>query len=119
MLSIRRMDDALRAERPRPGIPLDLTTDDALVRKALHLMQQSIDRPLSIEAIARRLGASRRQLERPFHHSVGMAPMLAYKILRPEHAEYLLKHSARSVTMGRAAWREREWPYCVYSGDSV
>src|SRR3546814_3459078 len=38
-------------------------------------MQQSIDRPLSIEAIARRLGASRRQLERHFHHSVGMAPM--------------------------------------------
>src|SRR3546814_13505341 len=61
-------------------------------------MKQRIDRPLSIEAIARRLGASRRQLERHFHHSVGMAPMLAYKIMRLEYAEYLLKHSGRSVT---------------------
>jgi transcriptional regulator GlxA family with amidase domain len=97
-LHIMIIDDALRAEKPQPGIPLGLTTDDELVKKALLLMQQYIDTPLAIEEIARRLGANRRQLERRFQHSVGMAPQLAYKIMRLEYAEFLLKHSEQSVT---------------------
>ncbi|MDH6231915.1 transcriptional regulator GlxA family with amidase domain [Mesorhizobium soli] len=97
-LHIMIIDDALRAEKPQPGIPLDLTTDDALVRKALLLMQQNIDAPLSAAEIARRLGASRRQLERHFQANVGMAPTLAYKIMRLEYAEFLLRHTGQSVT---------------------
>lgn len=97
-LHIMIIDDALRAEQPQPGIPLDLTTDDELVKKALLLMQQNIDAPLPIEEIAHRLGASRRQLERHFRKSVGIPPLLAYKIMRLEYAEFLLKHSKRSVT---------------------
>lgn len=97
-LHIMIIDDALRAEKPQPGIPLDLTTGDEIVKKALILMQQNIDTPLPIEEIARRLGASRRQLERRFQRSVGIAPVLAYKFMRLEYAEFLLKHSERSVT---------------------
>lgn len=97
-LHIMIIDDAQRAEKPQPGIPLDLTTDDELVKKALLLMQQNIDAPLSIEEIASRIGARRRQLERHFRNSLGMSPMLAYKIIRLEYAEFLLKHSERSVT---------------------
>lgn len=97
-LHIMIIDDALRAEKPQPGIPLDLATDDALVKKALLLMQQNIDTPLSATEIARRLGASRRQLERHFQASVGMGPALAYKIMRLEYAEFLLRHSDQSVT---------------------
>lgn len=97
-LHIMIIDDALRAEKPQPGIPLDLTTDDALVKKALLLMQQYIDVPLSAAEIARRLGGHRRQLERRFQRAVGMAPTLAYKIMRLEHAEFLIRHTAQSVT---------------------
>jgi transcriptional regulator GlxA family with amidase domain len=97
-LHIMIIDDALRAEKPQPGIPLDLTTDDALVKKALLLMQQHIDAPLSAAEIARRMGASRRQLERRFQSSIGMAPTLAYKIMRLEYAEFLLRHTEQSVT---------------------
>lgn len=97
-LHIMIIDDALRAEKPQPGIPLDLTTDDQLVKKALLLMQQNIDAPLSAAEVARRLGANRRQLERHFQSAVGMAPTLAYKIMRLEYAEFLLRHTEHSVT---------------------
>ena len=85
------IDNALHAEKPQPGIPLDLTTDDGIVKRALLLMQQNIDVPLSVAEIARRLGATRRQLERHFQSAVGMAPTLAYKIMRLEYAEFLLR----------------------------
>ncbi|MFU0503893.1 GlxA family transcriptional regulator [Pseudaminobacter sp. NGMCC 1.201702] len=97
-LHIMIIDDALRAEKPQPGIPLDLKTDDQLVKKALLLMQQNIDAPLAAAEIARRLGATRRQLERHFQRAVGMAPTLAYKIMRLEYAEFLLSHTEYTVT---------------------
>lgn len=97
-LHIMIIDDALRAEKAQPGLPLELTTDDEIVRKALLLMQQNIDVPLSASAIARRLGANRRQLERHFQRALGMAPTLAYKILRLDHAELLLRSTGHSVT---------------------
>lgn len=92
------IDDALRAEKPQPGIPLDLTTDDAMVRRALLIMQQHIDTPLPVAELARRLGVSRRRLERHFQRTIGMAPTLACKIMRLEYAEFLLRHTPQSVT---------------------
>src|SRR3546814_16854198 len=73
-LHIMIIDDALRAEKPQPGIPRDLTTDDAIVRKGLHLMQQSIDSPLSHGEIARRPWDTTRQLGGHFTHPVAPAP---------------------------------------------
>jgi transcriptional regulator GlxA family with amidase domain len=97
-LRIMIIDDPLAAEKPQPGLPLDLTTDDALVKKALLVMQQNIDAPLPAAEIARRLGVSRRQLERHFQHAVGMPPAQAYKTIRFEHADFLLRHTTQSVT---------------------
>lgn len=97
-LHIMIIDDALRAEKPQPGIPLDLTTDDAMVRRALLIMQQHIDTPLPVAELARRLGVSRRRLERHFQRTIGMAPTLACKIMRLEYAEFLLRHTPQSVT---------------------
>ena len=45
-LHIMIIDDALRPEKPQPGIPLELKTEDPMVRRALLLMQQRIDTPL-------------------------------------------------------------------------
>ncbi len=97
-LHIMIIDDALRAEKPQPGIPIDLTTTDGIVKKALLLMQQNIDAPLSIAELARRLGVARRQLERHTHSALGMTPAEAYKIIRLEHAEFLLSSTDQSVT---------------------
>jgi transcriptional regulator GlxA family with amidase domain len=68
------------------------------VKKALLLMQQNIDTPCSVVEIARRLGVSRRLIERRFQTSLGMAPTLAYKIMRLEYAEFLLRHTQHTVT---------------------
>ena len=76
-------------------MPLDLHTDDPMVKRALLLMQQTIDAPLSVAEFARRLGATRRQLERHFQRTVGMAPTLAYKIMRLEYAEFLFNTDTR------------------------
>lgn len=46
----------------------------------------------------RRSGTSGRQLRRHFRNAVGMAPALACKIIRLEHAEFLLKHTDQLVT---------------------
>lgn len=97
-LHIMIIDDALRAEKPQPGIPLDLTTHDEMVRRALLVMQQHIDTPLPVAELARRLGAGRRRLERHFQRTLGMAPTLACKIMRLEHGEFLLRHTQQSVT---------------------
>ena len=85
-------------EKPQPGIPIALTTDDVLVKKALLMMQQNIDTPLSTSDLARRVGASRRQLERHFQLAVGTAPSLAYKLMRLEQAEFRLRTTAQTVT---------------------
>ena len=97
-LHIMIIDDAQRAEKPQPGIPIDLTTDDELVKRVLLMMQQNIDMPLGVAELARRAGTSTRQLQRHFQRAIAMAPAQACKIIRLEHAEFLLRHTDQSVT---------------------
>lgn len=97
-LHIMIIDAAMAAEEPQPGIPLALATGDALVRKALILMQQSIDAPLSIGRVVTRLGVSRRRLERHFREALGMTPREADRLIRIEQARHLLRTTGRSVT---------------------
>lgn len=97
-LHIMIIDDAQQAEKPQPGIPIDLATDDDLVKRALLIMQQHIDTPISVAELARRTGTNSRRLQRHFQRAIGMAPAQACKIIRLEHAEFLLRHSDQSVT---------------------
>ena len=97
-LHIMIIDDAQRAEKPQPGIPLDLTTNDELVKRVLLIMQQHIDTPLSVAELSRRSDTSSRQLQRHFRKAIGMAPGAAGKIIRIEHALFLLRHSEQSIT---------------------
>lgn len=97
-LHILIIDEAMAAEEPQPGMPLALATDDALVRKALLLMQQSIDAPLSITRVVRQLGVSRRKVERHFREALGMTPLEADRLIRVGQAKLLLKTTERSAT---------------------
>jgi transcriptional regulator GlxA family with amidase domain len=96
-LHIMIIDEAA-AEEPQPGMPLALVTDDALVRRSLLIMQQSIDAPLSIGRVAARTGASRRKLERHFRDALGMTPLQADRLIRVEQAKHLLRTTGRSAT---------------------
>jgi transcriptional regulator GlxA family with amidase domain len=96
-LHIMILDEAA-AEEPQPGTPLALATDDALVRRALNLMQQSIDAPLPIARLVAELGVSRRKLERHFREALGLAPLAADRLIRVEQAKRLLLTTRRSAT---------------------
>ncbi|MGI8507314.1 MAG: GlxA family transcriptional regulator [Solirubrobacteraceae bacterium] len=97
-LRIMIIENAMSAENPQPGLPLELTTPDALVKRALLLMQQSMEAPLSVGRLALRLGIGRRKLERHFRDALNLTPAQADKVVRIEHAKLLLTSSGRSIT---------------------
>ncbi len=97
-LHIMIIDEAMAAEVPQPGMPLALATDDPLVRRALNLMQQSIEAPLSIGRVVAQIGVSRRKLERHFREALGMTPLGADRLIRVEQAKRLLLTTRRSAT---------------------
>lgn len=96
-LHIMIIDDALQAEKPQPGIPLDLKTRDPIVQRALLIMQQNIDMPISVQEIARRMGNSKRQIERHFRMSLDTSPQAAFLNIRLDMAHFLIEKSQKSV----------------------
>ncbi|PWE30612.1 AraC family transcriptional regulator [Maritimibacter sp. 55A14] len=97
-LAIMMIDEAMAAERPQPGVPLELTTDDPVVRRALLLLHQALEAPPNTAALAWRLKVSPRTLERRFASALGMTPFEAGKRIRLAHAERLLRGTDRSIT---------------------
>ena len=97
-LHIMIIDDAMRPEKPQPGLPLDISTRDPMVIRALLLMQQNIDNPLSVTELARRMGNSKRQLERHFRTAIGASPQAAFLQIRLTLAKHLIETTDKSVT---------------------
>jgi transcriptional regulator GlxA family with amidase domain len=97
-LHIMIIDDAPRADRPQPGIPLELRTADPMVKRALLLMQQRIDTPVPVAEIARLMGNNKRQLERHFRASLGTSPQAAFLDIRLAFARHLLEATEKSVS---------------------
>ena len=96
-LHIMMINEASVGETPQPGLPMEFQTDDPVVRRALIFMQQSLDTPMSVEQIARRVNLDRRQVERRFRTSLRCSPSAAYTALRLEHAQHLISHTAKSI----------------------
>ncbi|APZ50727.1 GlxA family transcriptional regulator [Salipiger abyssi] len=96
-LHIMIIDDALQAEKPQPGITMDFKTRDPIVLRALLLMQQNIDTPLSVTEVARRIGHSKRQLERHFRVALDTSPQAAFLSIRLSLAHHLLESSEKSI----------------------
>jgi len=97
-LHIMMIDDVLRGENPQPGLALELKTQDTLVKRALLIMQQNIEMPLPVAEIARRIGVSKRQLERHFRSSLDTSPQAAFLRLRLESAYRWIASSNKSMT---------------------
>lgn len=96
-LHIMMINEAAVGETPQPGFTLDLQTDDLIVKRALILMQQTMDAPLPIEKIAERLDVDKRLVERHFKAALGHSPLVAYTNLRLEQARHLLDHTDKSI----------------------
>jgi transcriptional regulator GlxA family with amidase domain len=97
-LHIMIIDDALRPEKPQPGAPLDFSVQDPLVRRALLLMQQRIDAPLSVADLARQTGAGKRRIERRFRAALGTSPQAAFLDIRLSFARRLLETTDKSIS---------------------
>jgi len=96
-LHIMIIDGQFQPEKPQPGIPLDIRTDDPLVQRILLIMQQSVDAPLTIDEIARRVGHSKRRIERHFRAALDISPQAAFLQIRLALAHHLVRTSAKSV----------------------
>lgn len=97
-LRIMIIDNALLPEKAQPGIPLDLRTEDPIVKRALLIMQQRIDTPLSVAEMARQMGNSKRQLERHFRAALDTSPQAAFLDIRLSFARHLLEATDKSIS---------------------
>lgn len=97
-LHIMIIDEALQAEKPQPGITMDFKTRDPIVLRALLLMQQNIDAPFSVAEVARRIGHSKRQLERHFRNALNTSPQAAFLSIRLSLAHHLIRTSDKSIS---------------------
>ncbi len=64
---------------------------------AIRVMEANLEAPLAQDAIARKAGLSRRQLERLFRSSLARTPNRHYLDMRLERARHLLEQTGRSV----------------------
>ena len=96
-LHIMIIDEAQQADKPQPGVTLDFKTRDPIVMRALLLMQQNIDAPLSVQDVAQSIGHSKRQIERHFRAALNTSPQAAFMEIRLTFARHLLSTTDKSV----------------------
>ncbi len=71
---------------------------DWRVERAIELMHQNIGEPLAIEALARKMGTTVRQLDRAFGSHARVSPSRFWREMRLQHARWRLMNSSRTVT---------------------
>jgi transcriptional regulator GlxA family with amidase domain len=91
--------DRVRNDKDRQYIPLkaQLGVSHASLIKVAQLMEENIERPLSLDAIARATGLSRRQIERLFKRHLKCVPKRYYLDMRLRRARDLLLQTAMPV----------------------
>jgi transcriptional regulator GlxA family with amidase domain len=73
------------------------------VRRALAAMQENLETPLAIGAVAAQAGCSARRLSDAMRAALGAAPQVVYKRLRLNYARKLARETEFSVA--EIAWR--------------
>ncbi|TKT69461.1 GlxA family transcriptional regulator [Aquamicrobium sp. LC103] len=71
---------------------------DARVRKALHFMEQQLDHPPPLPAIARYVGISVRQLERAFRAEMDTTPSRYNRVMRLNYGRWMIENHTESIT---------------------
>ncbi len=92
--------DRVRKDTDRQYIPLRAqigVSHRSLIRVA-QLMEENIEKPLSLESIARSTGLSRRQIERLFKRDLNCVPKRFYLEMRLRRARELLLQTAMPIT---------------------
>ena len=91
--------DRVRKDNDRQYVPLRArvgVSHRGLIRVA-QLMEENIERPLSLEKIAKATGLSRRQIERLFKRDLNCVPKRYYLEMRLRRARELLQQTAMPI----------------------
>ena len=96
-LRILLVEDAQRASAPQPHPPGTKPVTHPRVKRVVHLMEQHIGRPLSLEELADRVDMSVRHLQRLFKTQTGETPLAYARRMRIRTAAWLLTDSDRTV----------------------
>ena len=96
--------EILHIERRRSGTGAHSRTStplpsrhDRYIRASLLYMEQCLDEPIDIHAVAQRVGVSRRQLERIFAEKAGTSPREALTKIRIDRACMLLESTTQPI----------------------
>ncbi len=79
-------------------MPLSPASDDPILERALSIMEEALEEPISCAKIARRVGLSLRQLQRLFRAKLGTGPLRHYRRMRLAKAHALLQQTGLGVT---------------------
>lgn len=91
-------EGARPADAPQPHVVIDVEARDPRLEDAINIMEQNLAQPPHIDAIAARVGLSRRQLERLFRDEFGMSPWKYALGRRLRQAHLLLTRTRHSIT---------------------
>ena len=97
-LHILVADTARRAEDAQPQPPGSSLSGDPRVRRAMLMIEQSLSHPPRVDAIARAVGLSKRQLERIFRRELGRTIQEFSRDLRIYYGLWLLANSGKTIT---------------------
>lgn len=92
------MDRMRSTHDVQPGGDLFPEATSRTVKRALLMMESSLEERLSVEDIAAKLNLSRRQVERLFAAELGIGPVAAYLAVRLHYAKSLLAASDLDIS---------------------
>ncbi len=97
-LHILLAEGARPADAPQPHVVIDRQARDPRLEAAVNFIEQNLAQPPRIEAVAERVGLSRRQLERLFRDEFGMSPWKYTLGRRLRQGHLLLTQTTHSIT---------------------
>ncbi|MGY4879408.1 GlxA family transcriptional regulator [Vreelandella aquamarina] len=97
-LHIMLLDEARDGASPQPQPVVFGKVEDRIVRRAITVLEQHLGQVINIEALAERVGTSRRNLERRFKATLGVSPQQFSRELRLRYGLWLLNYTGKSIT---------------------
>lgn len=97
-LNIMLLDEVRAGTHPQPQPVVFGKIEDRLVRRAIAVLEQHLGEAMAMEALADRVGTSRRNLERRFRETLGVGPQKFARDLRLRYGLWLLHYTSKSIT---------------------
>ncbi|RUU25173.1 GlxA family transcriptional regulator [Mesorhizobium sp. M6A.T.Ce.TU.016.01.1.1] len=97
-LRIMMFNEAAKGETAQPAGSLEVVVRDEILKRAVLLMQDHLEVPLTIGRLAGKLNLSKRLIERRFRSELRASPQAVYTQIRLDHARHLLLTTDKSIS---------------------